>query len=384
MRYAYVKNGDAVAQVRRVVESGKQTGADANVGGFLAAHHSDDVMVLCRSRPADQFEVSGVVAQSLPGPAGAGALIGRVVAAVRVGARILAWRPDRVVCGCGREMLWVSVAAAKIRGVPVVVARHTGMPVRRGVSRLSYAIESYFLRRCHAVVAHGPFLVDSMRQVGVDSKKVYEFDVDLRGFASDTGSGPIPKCLAKFVSRFSLLVMYVGRMQADKGILDLLEAVARLRGSAVREVGLVYVGDGDDFERLRRAVAAREMGDRVLLMGRIPHDVLSPVMRCATVIATPTRPPLQEGRCMVVAESFVVGVPVVAPAYAAFPYVVDHERNGLLFKPGSVDDLSRGIEQLAGDRSLVERLRNGALASGRKLLGSGGHDFAAAVQAAFG
>lgn len=383
MRYAYVKNGDAVAQVRRIVESGKRAGADANIGGFLAAHRSDDVLVLCRSHPADRFEVSGVVAQSLPGPEGAGALIGRVVAAVRVGARILAWQPDRVVCGCGREMLWVSVAAAKVRGVPVVVARHTGMPARRGVSRLSYAIESYFLRRSHAVVAHGPFLVDSLRQAGVESEKVHEFDVDLGDFASDTRSGPIPQCLAQFVNRFSLLVMYVGRMQTDKGILDLLEAVARLRGSVAREVGLVYVGDGDDFERLRMAVAAGGMGDRVLLMGRIPHDVLSPVMRCATVIATPTRPPLQEGRCMVVAESFVVGVPVVAPAYAAFPYFVDHGRNGLLFKPGSVDDLSRGIEQLAGDRSLVERLRDGALASGRKLLGSRGHDFASAVQAAF-
>lgn len=383
MRYAYIKNGDAVAQARRVLDASHYTGPDANIGGFLAAHRADDVLLLCRSRPTERWVSERLVAESLPGPKWSGGLAGRLLAALRVTRRMMRWRPDRILCGCGREMMWASVAAARLMRIPVVVARHTGMPVRDGLHGLSYAIESFFLRLCDGVVCHGPFLADSVRRAGVDPSRIRQFDVDLASFAASASASDVPNSLAAFAVRFQLLVMYVGRMQRDKGILDLLDACSRLGDTRGRRTGLVYVGDGEHLGVLRERVAATGMDDRVLVLGRVPHASLPAIMRTASVIATPTKPPLQEGRCMVVLEAFVVGVPVIAPDFAAFPYSVVNGENGLLFAPGDVDALTHCIWRIADDGALLEHLRCGAATSGQRFLDERPPDFATAVEAAF-
>src|SRR5688572_29798954 len=50
-RYVYVKNGDAVEQVRKFALRGDtdRSGPDAFIGSFLQAHAEDAVLVLCRS-----------------------------------------------------------------------------------------------------------------------------------------------------------------------------------------------------------------------------------------------------------------------------------------------------------------------------------------------
>lgn len=86
---------------------------------------------------------------------------------------------------------------------------------------------------------------------------------------------------------------------------------------------------------------------------------------------------------MVVLEAFVVGVPVIAPAFAAFPYSVVEGENGLLFAPGDVNALTHCIRRVADDGALLEDLRRGAATSGRRFLDERPPDFAAAVEAAF-
>lgn len=86
---------------------------------------------------------------------------------------------------------------------------------------------------------------------------------------------------------------------------------------------------------------------------------------------------------MVVAEAFVLGLPVIAPGYAAFPYSVVDGVNGLLYEPGSIEDLKLCIQRVVADDVLIERLRCGAVQSGRLLLEKRQHDFASAVEAAF-
>lgn len=384
VRYVYLKNGDAVEQTRRILTAGQHEGPDACLGAFLAAHRSDEVLVLCRARPAGRFRAGRITVQSCPGPMAAGRWAGRIVAALRLGARILIWRPDRILSSCDREALWVSVCVAGLLRVPIVASRHTGLPERCGMRRLSRLLETFFLRRCDSVICHGPFLVDSAREAGVASGRISSFGVDLRAFGAAAASTtpPPPAPLAAFAARFPFIVMYVGRMQENKGIFDLLPACIRLGQRGGQRPGLVYVG-GEHIERLREQVTSLGLDDRVLILGEVPHHHLAAVMRCATVIATPTQPPVQEGRCKVVLEAFVAGVPVVSPGFAAFPYVVAHEDNGLLFTPGSSDALADAIARIACDAGLLAQLRRGAAATGERLLQDPEPDFVSAVTTAF-
>jgi glycosyltransferase involved in cell wall biosynthesis len=85
---------------------------------------------------------------------------------------------------------------------------------------------------------------------------------------------------------------------------------------------------------------------------------------------------------MVVLESLVLGVPVVAPRFGPFPYAIEHDVNGLLFEPGSSEALCRSLAQITARDGALDRLRHGAIESGQRLLAAH-RGFASAVDSTF-
>ncbi|MFO7278082.1 MAG: glycosyltransferase family 4 protein [Pseudomonadota bacterium] len=383
LRYAYVKNGDAVDQVRRVLESGYRDGPDAFIGDFIRAHAEDELLVLCCWPRKDVLKAPNIHAESFPAVrTGPRRFLSRAWSALRIGWAILAFRPDRVLCGCTGELLWVSVAAAKLLGVPVVNSRHNSLTERRGLGRIVSWLDRMCVRACDAVVCHGPFTLHEMRRIGVPETRAHEFGLSFRDFAERSLRTSPPPELSEFVRRFEHIVMFVGRVQRDKGVIDLLDAYRMLPESVRDRTGLVYVGDGRGMFELENGVRERMLTDRVLIMGRVPHDRLPAVMRLATVVTAPTRPEFPEGRCKVVPEALVLGVPVIAPNFGPFPFGVRDGIDGLLFSPGSVSALASSLERVLGDPGTLEALRRGAKASRERLMGEP-VGFARAVEAAF-
>lgn len=382
-RYAYVKNGDAVDQVRRLALGSEldRSGPDAFISDFVQAHANDELLILCRATRRERFQANNVRAESFP-TVGYGRALRRVGSALRIGIEILRWRPDRILCGCTGELLWVCATVAKLLRVPVVNSRHNEVQERTGAGRIALALDRLSIRACAGVVCHGPFLADQVRALGIARDRTQEFEVDLSGFVAASSHSTAPVELRNFARRFGTVLVFVGRVQRDKGVIDLLEAFCDLPQAPHAQVGLVYVGDGKDMQLLRSHVSARNGEGRVLLLGRIPHVQLPGVMRHASIVITPTRPEFPEGRCMVVLESLVLGVPVVAPNFGPFPYAIRHETNGLLFEPGNRDALRECLVQVIQQNGLLDRLRRGALESGRALVVAP-RSFASAVDSTF-
>lgn len=365
MRYAYVKNGDAVAQVRRFLAGAKaRSGPDAFIVDFLGSHADDEIAVFCQSESRDREVAGRISADAVAAPGWIpSAAFRRLVSAFRIAWRVWRLRPDRIVCGCSMEVLWLLVVVARLSGAPIVNSRHGGLPA----GRLRLLVEALAMRGCRGVVCHGPYLSAGVRKAGIAPGSVREFEVDLSGFGANGADGSVPEPISRFVSRFPQIVMYVGRIQENKGPFDLFEAYCGLSELQRRQVGLVYVGEGVDLHRLRARVEGRGMAG-VLLAGKVPHLQLPGVMRLATVIAAPTQPQLPEGRCMVVLESLVLGIPVVGPDCAAFPYAIEPGVNGFLFTAGSVTALRDAIASIVSDAPLRARLAGGAARSGQRLV----------------
>lgn len=381
LRYAYIKNGDAVSQARRIV-SGEYdaSGPNAFIGDFMRAHARDELLILCQWHSTEEFRAERVYAQSYStGTNGLSTLFLRVWSMLAIGFRLLRWRPDRIVCGCVGELLWISVLVAKLLRTPIVCTRHSGLVERKGVRGLTPWLDRLCIRACDAVATHGPFLAAQVAALGVPRSHIHEFDVDLRDFGTRASESALSPEHAALLAQFPFVFMYVGRIQADKGVLDLLEAFARL-GEV--NAGLVYIGTGKDSSALTRAVERHGLGSRVRLLGALPHAQLAALARRANAIVTPTRPDLIEGRCMVALESLVLGVPVIAPDFAAFPYVVQHGANGLLYKAGNLDALAVAMREISTDPQRLADLRAGAIRSGDQLR-SGFTAFSRAVDAAF-
>lgn len=136
------------------------------------------------------------------------------------------------------------------------------------------------------------------------------------------------------------VVLAVGRLSAEKGMIDLIEAFARVRRPEAR---LIVGGDGPERERLTARVAELGLADRVSLPGRIDPNAYYPAAR---VVAVPSR---TEAFGLVLVEALAHGLPIVATSCHGPVEILDHGRFGTLVPIGDADAMARGIEQALDD-----------------------------------
>lgn len=138
------------------------------------------------------------------------------------------------------------------------------------------------------------------------------------------------------------ILLYVGRLAANKRVALLVEALGQMPGN----VHAVVVGDTGDLyaaEAQRCRERARELGvaDRLHLLGQLGDVELAAAYRSADVLVIPSR---HEGFCVPVMEAMASGLPVVASRSAALPETVGDA--GLTFAPDDAADLARQIRRV--------------------------------------
>ncbi len=133
------------------------------------------------------------------------------------------------------------------------------------------------------------------------------------------------------------LITFVGRLEREKGVLDLLEAFA-LVARTHPDARLVLVGDGSAREQVVRLAAP--LGDRVLLVGARPHEDIPDFLAAADVF---TLPSWNEGTPNVVLEALASGRRVVATRVGGIPDVLQTDELGTLVPPRAPDALARAL-----------------------------------------
>jgi glycosyltransferase involved in cell wall biosynthesis len=144
----------------------------------------------------------------------------------------------------------------------------------------------------------------------------------------------------------------VGRLAPEKGQVGLVEAfsLAVKRGLNAR---LVIIGGGPDEARIREAISAHSLPDRVVLSGRQPEAKVLEAMSRAHLFVLSS---LAEGLPVVLMEALALELPVVAPAIAGIPELVADGETGLLFPAGRWEELADRMGAMAADAELRTRL----------------------------
>jgi glycosyltransferase involved in cell wall biosynthesis len=147
------------------------------------------------------------------------------------------------------------------------------------------------------------------------------------------------------------LILFLGRMDASKGIFDLLQAVAALR-PAVPDVRLACAGDGD---RLSVARFAERLGiaDAVKFTGWVGPSGKRALLESAAVFALPS---YQESLPVSLLEAMSAGVPAVVSPVGGIPEVVVDGVSGFFAAPGDIASLERHLRRLLLDRKLGARI----------------------------
>ena len=212
---------------------------------------------------------------------------------------------------------WLAAGAVALtlRKPYVVQVWGTDVELARRVSWLARPV----LRRARLVLAASSFLAEQARALGAREVRVVPSGVAIPESPGDPDEPPH--------------VLYVGRLSAEKGVLDLVEAC--------RGLPLVVVGDGPLRSRVPDAA------------GFVPPDELGPWYERAAVVAAPSR---REGYGVAAREAMAWGRPVVASAVGGLVDAVEDGVTGLLVSPGDVPALRGALERLLADAELRARL----------------------------
>lgn len=141
----------------------------------------------------------------------------------------------------------------------------------------------------------------------------------------DTGRftpGPAPDGLRAGLgfAETDFIVLFCGRLEPDKGIHKLLEAMAAVPESRIKLliVGSPFFGRTQQSAFLRKLEQqARALGDRVQFTGYIPNESLPQYYRLADLVCVPTM--VEEAAGLVAVEAMACGRPVLATRSGGMP-----------------------------------------------------------------
>lgn len=149
-----------------------------------------------------------------------------------------------------------------------------------------------------------------------------------------------------------LLFLFVGRLNVDKGVLDLATAFGQL-ACQHGHIHLAFVGPDEEGMRpkIEALCGAPDVRERLHFSGFTPKPEL--VMPAADVVCLPS---YREGFGMVIIESAAIGLPAIASRIYGITDALLEEKTGLLFESGNVDELKEKMEHLVADPALRARL----------------------------
>ena len=154
-----------------------------------------------------------------------------------------------------------------------------------------------------------------------------------------------------------LTLMFHGRLTSEKGIEDIIEALAGIKD---KDAHLLIAGSGtaDYTATLKELAANRGVAGRIEWLGQIKE--ISPHIAKADIGICPSR--ARESFGLSIVEYMAHGKPVITTDNGAQPEYITNGKDGLLVKPGDTAAITAAIESLR-DKELRTAIGNAARAT---------------------
>ncbi|MGA7291253.1 MAG: glycosyltransferase [Terriglobales bacterium] len=157
--------------------------------------------------------------------------------------------------------------------------------------------------------------------------------------------------------KFSLFA--VGRLHPVKNYRFLIQACAVLRDRGF-DFQCSIAGEGPERTALERQIAALRLQKHVRLIGHVPRTGLTDCYRRADLVVLTSR---SEGIPVVLMEAMAHKKLVLAPAITGIPELVEHQRTGFLYRPGSLLDFVSAVRWIRAHAASLGGVQRAAAAS---------------------
>jgi len=332
------------------------------------ARQGHQVVVLCRqpdgtdaaTHPTTDTVVDGVrvlrVAEDPPHLEFAKDLVawtlGMGHAMVRAGLRLLdGWRPD-VVHAHDWLVAHASIALAEVADAPLVVTVHATEAGRHGgwltlpLNQQIHSVEWWLANSADALITCSRAMREEaivLFDVEPEPITVLHNGIEPRGWR--VSDAEVATARARYAPDGAPLLLFVGRLEYEKGVQDLIAGLRDIRGSHPG-TRVVVAGRGRMAEPLLAQARKLRVRRAVHFAGHLPDAELAALLAAADAVVLPSR---YEPFGIVALEAAAVGAPLVASTAGGLAEVVIPGETGLAFEPADVAGLVRAVRAVLDD-----------------------------------
>lgn len=249
--------------------------------------------------------------------------LGQIVYAFDLVVTALKFRPDVVIASGGTTALFIFSLLPKF-GIDVIATLHCVLWPKywtlNGVKGFFWKLNSHFFSStCSSIMSISQDVNEQVYALTKGKAKpivnflpIYrenEFDDVLPPDTSD---------------RSTCQVLFVGRVEENKGIFDVLKIAKRFKDENRSGIVFHICGDGSAMERLRSEVEELDLASSFIIHGYCNKEKMRKIMSLSHLFIVPTTSDFIEGFNKVVAEAIMIGRPVITSSVCpALSYVRD-------------------------------------------------------------
>lgn len=286
-------------------------------------------------------------------------LLGQTIGPIAAFLRLHRKEPFREIeCGQAFPFSLFALLAKKVYGIPYVVWIHGNDFLSIVRLPLVGPLMLKSLRSASRIIANSSFVADLVEDAGIDRSRIRIFRsvVDTELFRP---ASPSVKLRARYGLRGKRVLLTVARLVKRKGIDSVIRCLPEL---AAKYPDIVYlvVGAGPMGKKLRQLACDLDVEQHVVFAGAVSNEELPLHYHLANAFIMVSRhlesKGSVEGLGLVYLEAGASGLPVVAGRSGGVADVVEHNRNGLLVDPDSLEQIAEAIDRLLGDSSFASSL----------------------------
>ncbi len=217
------------------------------------------------------------------------------------------------------------IIAAKLAGVPVIIAEEIGFPSHSKTARFVFAILYRFATRVICV-----------------SEAVKNFLIEIGEISPEKGTVIYnPVSSPKFFERDrqnSFTIVSVGRFEKVKNQRLLIQAIYTMQ---VPNIRLILVGDGSERTNLQSLIEELGLQEKVIITGFVsePERYLAK----ADLFVLPS---LSEGFGIAAVEAMLCAVPCLCSKVGGIPEFIRDGETGWLFDPSNPEELTQKLQMI--------------------------------------
>jgi glycosyltransferase involved in cell wall biosynthesis len=245
---------------------------------------------------------------------------------------------------------WVGVLVGRSLGIPCLITVHGGDIFALG-GRLLDAFKRYALTRASAVTVNSSATEAAVRAVAPDIAELRRIPMGAR-VPGPPDAEALREIRARYAPGGAPLLVFVGRLVEEKGVGDLLRALALLHGDGLGAHAM-FLGEGQERARFEALAVALGPAEAAHFLGWIAPEAVPAHLAAADVFVAPSH---SEGQGLGAVEAMLAGTPVVATRVGGMVDVVSHRRTGLLTDVKAPQDIAKAVGEIIEGRPLAEEL----------------------------